>query len=120
MKIRDGFVTNSSSTSYCIVGVQDKDRVTEIMDAIERIGPTLSTLPKKSWYDIEDYAHALGLEIARDEYDNEMVGFDAERMLQDKSIVQATNQLVTLIKDILGINVVARDVSFLYGGYYNG
>ena len=53
------------------------------------------------------------------EYDNEMVGFDAERMLQDKSIVQATNQLVTLIKDILGINVVARDVSFLYGGYYN-
>lgn len=101
MKVRHDFVTNSSSTSYCIVGISDESLVEEILNADAKV--TLNIL-----------------RVVHDEYDNAMVGFDAEEILQDKSIAQATHELVELLRRTLDVHVTVDDIKLLFGGYYNG
>lgn len=86
MKIRHGFVTNSSSTSYCIVGISDEDLVEEIVDVIERVGSVLYADQKQSWWEAKEFAGRMGLQVVYGPYDSTMVGLNAEDALQDQSI----------------------------------
>lgn len=120
MKVRVGFVTNSSSTSYCIVGISDGNLVKEITDAIESIGPTLYSDKMKSWWDVYEFAGHMGLQVASSEYGNTLVGLNAEEALQDQSIAQAADKLIELLRHTLGVSVATNDIRLLFGSHYDG
>jgi hypothetical protein len=119
MKIRQGFVSNSSSSSFCIIGVT---------------GDIAKTLARKehlsSLYDEEgewDYGHGeywcKSDSILKYYGDGEEVyyaGIDAEELLNSMTVPEIATEFTKVCKDALGINVNPEQVKLRYGEVGNG
>ena len=107
MKTRNGFVSNSSSSSFCIIG-------TEYM--IEEIA-------KKDGVKDEDFGYGMAegkvLEYHGngfgDDYDAVSGGLNAEKLLTKMTIPQAKLHLKQLIKKKFDIDVPIEQISFEFG-----
>lgn len=101
MKIRIGFVSNSSSTSFCVMGILEESAVIddEERENLEKNGIRVdSTDEFGDWY-------VLGLSI--------------EQILPDETMNDfKTRAVMTLCN--AGKQVIPSDVWLHYGGYYNG
>lgn len=117
MKIRKGFVSNSSSSSFCLLGCYlkraDKDRIAKNIEVpkveywgcskcgksswskpafCEKCGGKMQTMEKDGEPDLYDYFEDLGLTYHGEE---DVVGFDIEGKTPD--------QIVELHKKLVGI-----------------
>ena len=84
MKTRSGFVSNSSASSFCILGIRlDKDE----------------SFNRDEFDDLSERAKSVGLEVGSppDEYARYVVGISARKLPMDKTI----NEMITIISEKL-------------------
>lgn len=98
MKIRHGFVSNSSSSSFCILGVSINS---EEYDKIEEM-----RLIKKTELD-----YTLGIS----DYDGYFAGFYPDKMKEDETLLEFKNRLKAEL-DKVGINSDIKDMHWYIDG----
>ena len=105
MKIRRGFVSNSSSTSFCICGMlYDSELPEEIMNLIESYNSLKSELdPRISTYHDND---------TKETY----VGIDIENMENWESRREFVERCLIILKRVFP---QIKEVYFHYGGWYS-
>lgn len=104
MKIRSGFVSNSSSSSFCILGVEVDSETFKKVNAIpykERNEETLNTETSIS-YEGQYY-----------------LGYEPGKMKDDETLGHFKDRIVNAASK-LGITIKKEELSFITDGGYNG
>lgn len=98
MKVRNGFVSNSSSSSFLVCGISDIDSINTVLmknDIITIKLPNTDTIIY-SYYLRNDIEHTLGLEVHRNEYGRVYLGKSITLNCSDVNI----NQIKELINSV--------------------
>jgi len=119
MKVRSGFVSNSSSSSFIAITIQDEDLIKEITTAIGISDPiTWETVGSRDWYELNygiyryknfpialrigyDYFSWVGM-LIEDELKNNLTVLECKKILQQN------------LKNI-GIDISIDSLTFRYG-----
>ena len=145
MKIRSGFVSNSSASSFCVLGVSDQSIIQQIQEAVDcykeqkkkalrkPVRGCSHDFPKNAkfctdcgepiWVDSfdEDYFDDMWKDnpymvFPTDEYGKvAAAGFDNIKVLQESSIREAAVQIATKIKQDLGVDVDPSKIDLRVG-----
>jgi hypothetical protein len=100
MKIRNGFVSNSSSSSFCIMGI----RITS--ELYYKIGK-------------ERKPTTLDTETGISHDDVYYIGYNPDKMGEDETLGQFKDRIVTEAARI-GISIEKKDLTWITDGGYNG
>ena len=104
MKIRSGFVSNSSSSSFCILGIAVDDETYEKLDNIPYSSRNEDTLDTQTGISNED-----------DRY----IGYCPEKMKDDETLSQFKDRIVEAANK-LGITINKNEICWITDGGYNG
>lgn len=105
MKVRTGFVSNSSSSSFCLIGIVFNED-----DFSKKIK------------DVYDYFHGTGLELVRgfdNYYDRYVVGIDPRNMKNEETLGQFKQKIFEKLKELGFKNDISK-VDFRIDGGYDG
>lgn len=109
MKIRSDFVTNSSSTNFLIVGVEDENLINKLLEA-EGISN-----PEPNYGLIEStFITFLG-----DSCDIYYAGIWIEALMETMTLPQIKEYFVKQVKDILNVDIPLNRVGLYYGEMSN-
>ena len=103
MKIRSGFVSNSSSSSFCIIGV---DIDADTMDKIEGMYMELKGTRVRTQFSI---SHDNG----------KYVGIDVTTMKDNETPLQLKQEIVDVLHKC-GVDIEINNINFIEDGGYNG
>jgi hypothetical protein len=104
MKTRNGFVSNSSSSSFCILGVEVDNETYDKVSSIGYKERTPTTLDAEFSISCEDYRY---------------IGYNPEKLGDDETLNQFKDRLVAEAAK-LGITVDKSNLSWITDGGYNG
>jgi hypothetical protein len=99
MKIRSGFISNSSSSSFCILG---KTITNDDYDKVDSVASKI-----------------LSTHIALSGGDDRYVGASPERMKDDETLAQFKQRIVTELKTV-DISATTAELEWITDGGYNG
>ena len=103
MKIRNGFVSNSSSSSFCILGVAiDSDTMNKLEGLYKELKETRVCTQYSISHDGGKYA-----------------GIDVTSMKDDETPLMLKQELVDALTKV-GVTVKLEDVEFIEDGGYDG
>jgi len=104
MKIRQGFVSNSSSSSFCILGIVrgDKNQISEDVAETLDSGEGLERM-----YGISDY------------YEQQLLGMSPSQMKDDETLLQFKQRIVDEFKKY-NVTVSVEDLDWHTDGGYDG
>jgi hypothetical protein len=102
MKIRQGFVSNSSSSSFCILGVSVDNDTYDKVDSI---------LFKDRILDVES--------AINDYDDSKYIGLNPSKMKDDETLGQFKDRIVSEAAK-LGIIINKDEIDWITDGGYNG
>ena len=111
MKVRTGFVSNSSTSSFCIIGVHDGWKTRQSGVGI------IHHLAEAAGINVDDvYGVHEGeiLDFIGSEGEIYWAGIDAEPLLQTMTIPQACQHFQDLIKNKLDIDIPLEKIHFIY------
>lgn len=107
MKVRTGFVSNSSTSSFCIYGTSYDYQAIRKAHADDED------------FDIEEYAGSLGLEIhAVYDYDSWYVGLPWDNIGDDETGSQFKQRVKELVQKFIGITDIK--LCTIERAWYNG
>jgi len=116
MKIRQGFVSNSSSSSFLIIGIENDYLLKEIT---EKAG-----LTKENYYGDGEYKDdndiifvgAIINTYTKKIEDFEYIGIEAKQLLkQGKTFDEVKKDFIKKIKTNYGIDIPEKEIDILYG-----
>lgn len=112
LKIRTDFVTNSSSSSFLIVGVGNEKYVNLVA---EKLGFD----PNSDWL---EYGSWSKKDIVLLGYDSDVywAGFNAESMLETMNLKEARIVVQNAFKSELGIDIPIEEIDLYFGEAGNG
>ena len=125
MKIRQGFVSNSSSTSFCIVGVGGQNLSNEVFRAVmkksktsiekasEAFGYGVGDIGGVSFCGIGPYG-AKTMDEALEQMELNCSGFSAEELLENNSLVEARKIVSDRFKEF-GVDVPVSKIDLCFG-----
>jgi len=124
MKIRQGFVSNSSSSSFIAVGIEDKDLLNKLVEAI--LGFDLETTDDGEKYDClenlwtdQGMVDKDGFTIYFSDVRPFFVGLEAETLLiKDLRVSEIKQMFIDLVKERYGITV--KNAKLKCGETYSG
>lgn len=103
MKIRTGFVSNSSSSSFCILGVLiQREEFNEIRERIF------------------DYGLLYECGISNYKDTDAIIGFCPWHMKEDETFAQFKDRVKEALNKVLKKKVSVGDISYYVDGGYNG
>jgi len=108
MKHRNGFVSNSSSSSFVIFGLSDPDE--EVIDKFHEHFESLEEYP--DYYD--EYEEHEGL-IVKDTY----IGKEVDMLPMDKTLNDVKIDIVEKIREITGIDIDVANIKFYEDTIYD-
>jgi len=115
MKNRTGFVSNSSTSSFCLWGIIIPDDVTEMfrerMIEEKDIGP-------EDWFDFGEWVQSLGFDYWSYTHSyghDKLLGLHPTRIGDDETYLQFKTRIANNVNDLLKTNYQAKDVKFLSG-----
>jgi hypothetical protein len=121
VKVRNGFVSNSSSSSFCIIGVENSMVIDELLTA-EGIDPnTKDEWEKPAATGLRSLAMGYGCDSGKmlNFYGNhnnpDFAGIEAEPLLQKFAIPDACKEFQKQVKKKLGVDIPLNKISLHYG-----
>ncbi len=104
MKIRSGFVSNSSSSSFCILGLEVNEDTFEKVDSISYSQRDANSLESHYGISCEDQRY---------------IGFCPEKMQENETLDQFKDRIVEAASK-LNISIDKKSLSWITDGGYNG
>jgi len=98
MKVRSGFVSNSSSSSFLIYGAAFEE--SEIKEILTKLGYL-----DKSGYFLETLLKGTGLSLTSGQYDTIYVGRSWDSIKDDETGKQFKESIKTTIKNVLRVDL---------------
>lgn len=111
MKKRQGFVSNSSSSSFCILGVSSDMLSSHLTESILNSDEDIESLIEKS-----DFNYEYGIS----DYSGIIVGVDPSCLDENKTIKESKEELVKKLNDYFHVNLTSSDLGFYTDGGYEG
>lgn len=98
MKIRNGFVSNSSSSSFLVCGISDADLINSVLMKNNIVNSKITDTDSiiYSYYIRHEIEHILGLEVHRSESGRVCLGKSINLDCSDANV----NQVKELINDV--------------------
>lgn len=115
MKIRTGFVSNSSSSSFCVIGVNDEKLVRRLAEAE---GKKYSYDDNEEWDDYLPFGHDEGNVVnffSRGEGIPVVSGIDLTYFGENKTIREMRFEVQERIKKELGVDVELHKIKLIFG-----
>jgi len=110
MKTRSGFVSNSSSTSFCVIGTSSKEHIEQLAKA------------EGFWFDESNWALlSWGQEEGKvvtfygSDHEAYVAGIDATKVLARRSIAKARKWFQLEVGTLLGVNIPLNEIDLYYG-----
>lgn len=115
MKVRTGFVSNSSSSSFCILGVTSGD-IAEQIDIEKLFNPNDENDWDEEWY---DRANNFGFDVDRgieNYYEDYCIGVDIDKLDQTIPIIEQKKELAEKLNEKFGTVFTENDIGFMVDG----
>lgn len=115
MKIRNGFVSNSSSSSFCILGVTSGE-IAERIDVEKLFNKDNEEDWNEDWCEIADefgFDVEIGLENYYEEY---CIGIDVDKLDQTIPIIEQKKELAEKLNEKFGTVFTENDIGFMVDG----
>jgi len=115
MKIRNGFVSNSSSSSFCLYGYHVNDNeefIEEIKNYID--SDKLNEIVYDEYYidsySLESYIKDDMISVISDYDDDIFIGVNNISIPEDMTLIQIKDYIISVINNKLGINIEKRKI----------
>jgi len=108
MKVRTGFVSNSSSSSFCILGTSDEKIIKQIDKALEEKYPD---------DEIMDLYDDFGFEFHNETEDGDVLGLNIKEVFTKEVIKEAATIVQLKIKEKSGIEIPLNKLDIIWGEY---
>ncbi len=104
MKIRNGFVSNSSSSNFCILGIEVDNKTYSKVSAICPSEKTPDSLDSRRGISCEDFY---------------FIGYCPDKMRDDETLSQFKDRIITEASKI-GITIDKNQIDWYIDGGHNG
>ena len=121
MKRREGFVSNSSSSSFCILGIH-KDDIRKSLKESSTENTDDYTYDEKldEIFESIDYKSELTVESGISDYRGYFIGIEPSSIDENKTIKEVKQELAEKLSKLFNTKISSNDLGFYTDGGYEG
>lgn len=111
MRYRDGFVSNSSSSSFLIVGTYNREIIKKVAEKMGKYNPVQDeySVECSYGYEVNDHFNFYG------SYDPEYMGIDVSKKIKSQTFQELQKEFQQIIQDKYGVEIHQGDIDLYFG-----